>query len=109
LAGCDTDAEAAAFAVWTCPPAAFVGLPPGGGDDGGVTGAPLVKDAMATVLGQSVAQVFISVALFLFAVTTPGGNFYYAGGNFRFPLRKTVSIQCFMCTLRSRKRKLTSA
>ena len=70
-----------------CTLTAFVVLSSGVGDDGGVTGAPLVKDAMATVLGQSVAQVFISVALFLFAFTTLVGNFYYAEVNFRFLLR----------------------
>ena len=70
-----------------CTLTAFVVLSSGVGDDNGVTGAPLVKDAMATVLGQSVAQVFISVALFLFAFTTLVGNFYYAEVNFRFLLR----------------------
>lgn len=70
-----------------CTLTAFVVLSSGVGNDNGVTGAPLVKDAMATVLGQSVAQVFISVALFLFAFTTLVGNFYYAEVNFRFLLR----------------------
>ena len=70
-----------------CTLTAFVVLSSGVGSDGGVTGAPLVKDAMATVLGQSVAQVFISVALFLFAFTTLVGNFYYAEVNFRFLMR----------------------
>ena len=70
-----------------CTLTAFVVLSSGVGNDGGVTGAPLVKDAMATVLGQSVAQVFISVALFLFAFTTLVGNFYYAEVNFRFLMR----------------------
>ena len=70
-----------------CTLTAFVVLSSGVGEDGGVTGAPLVKDAMATVLGQSVAQVFISVALFLFAFTTLVGNFYYAEVNFRFLMR----------------------
>ena len=70
-----------------CTLTAFVVLSSGVGDDNGVTGAPLVKDAMATVLGQPVAQVFISVALFLFAFTTLVGNFYYAEVNFRFLLR----------------------
>ena len=70
-----------------CTLTAFVVLSSGVGEDGGVTGAPLVKDAMATVLGQPVAQVFISVALFLFAFTTLVGNFYYAEVNFRFLLR----------------------
>ena len=70
-----------------CTLTAFVVLSSGVGSDGGVTGAPLVKDAMATVLGQPVAQVFISVALFLFAFTTLVGNFYYAEVNFRFLLR----------------------
>lgn len=70
-----------------CTLTAFVVLSSGVGEDGGVTGAPLVKDAMATVLGQPVAQVFISVALFLFAFTTLVGNFYYAEVNFRFLMR----------------------
>ena len=70
-----------------CTLTAFVVLSSGVGEDGGVTGAPLVKDAMATVLGQPVAQVFISVALFLFAFTTLVGNFYYAEVNFRFRMR----------------------
>ena len=70
-----------------CTLTAFVVLSSGVGSDGGVTGAPLVKDAMATVLGQSVAQVFISVALFLFAFTTLVGNFYSAEVNFRFLMR----------------------
>ena len=70
-----------------CTLTAFVVLSSGVGNDNGVTGAPLVKDAMATVLGQSVAQVFISVALFLFAFTTLVGNFYYAEVNFRFLMR----------------------
>lgn len=70
-----------------CTLTAFVVLSSGVGNDNGVTGAPLVKDAMATVLGQPVAQVFISVALFLFAFTTLVGNFYYAEVNFRFLLR----------------------
>ena len=78
-----------------CTLTAFVVLSSGVGDDGGVTGAPLVKDAMATVLGQPVAQVFISVALFLFAFTTLVGNFYYAEVNFRFLLRNiTMSTGC---------------
>lgn len=70
-----------------CTLTAFVVLSSGVGNDNGVTGAPLVKDAMATVLGQPVAQVFVSVALFLFAFTTLVGNFYYAEVNFRFLLR----------------------
>ena len=70
-----------------CTLTAFVVLSSGVGNDNGVTGAPLVKDAMATILGQPVAQVFISVALFLFAFTTLVGNFYYAEVNFRFLLR----------------------
>lgn len=70
-----------------CTLTAFMVLSSGVGNDNGVTGAPLVKDAMATVLGQPVAQVFISVALFLFAFTTLVGNFYYAEVNFRFLLR----------------------
>ena len=70
-----------------CTLTAFVVLSSGVGQDGGVTGAPLVKDAMATVLGQPVAQVFVSIALFLFAFTTLVGNFYYAEVNFRFLLR----------------------
>ena len=61
-----------------CTLTAFVVLSSGVGEDGGVTGAPLVKDAMATVLGQSVAQVFISTLV---------GNFYYAEVNFRFLMR----------------------
>ena len=72
-----------------CTFTAFVVLSSGVGSDNGVTGAPLVKDAMATVLGQPVAQVFVSVALFLFAFTTLVGNFYYAEVNFRFLLGKT--------------------
>ena len=70
-----------------CTLTAFVVLSSGVGSDNGVTGAPLVKDAMATILGQGPAQVFISVALFLFAFTTLVGNFYYAEVNFRFLLR----------------------
>ena len=70
-----------------CTLTAFVVLSSGVGSDNGVTGAPLVKDAMATVLGQGTAQVFISVALFLFAFTTLVGNFYYAEVNFRFLMR----------------------
>ena len=70
-----------------CTLTAFVVLSSGVGSDNGVTGAPLVKDAMATVLGQGPAQVFISVALFLFAFTTLVGNFYYAEVNFRFLMR----------------------
>ena len=81
-----------------CTFTAFVVLSSGVGDDGGVTGAPLVKDAMATVLGQPVAQVFISVALFLFAFTTLVGNFYYAEVNFRFLLRK-IEIKHWMLTV----------
>lgn len=70
-----------------CTLTAFVVLSSGVGLNSGVKGAPLVKDAMATVLGQPVAQVFISVALFLFAFTTLVGNFYYAEVNFRFLMR----------------------
>lgn len=81
-----------------CTFTAFVVLSSGVGDDGGVTGAPLVKDAMATVLGQPVAQVFISVALFLFAFTTLVGNFYYAEVNFRFLLGK-IEIKHWMLTV----------
>ena len=61
-------------------------------------GAPIVKDAMATVLGQGVAQVFVSVALFLFAFTTLVGNFYYAEVNFRFLLGK-IEIKHWMLTV----------
>ena len=81
-----------------CTLTAFVVLSSGVGEDGGVTGAPLVKDAMATVLGQPVAQVFISVALFLFAFTTLVGNFYYAEVNFRFLLRN-VHMKHWMLTV----------
>lgn len=81
-----------------CTLTAFVVLSSGVGQDGGVTGAPLVKDAMATVLGQPVAQVFISVALFLFAFTTLVGNFYYAEVNFRFLLRN-VHMNHWMLTV----------
>lgn len=81
-----------------CTLTAFVVLSSGVGQDGGVTGAPLVKDAMATVLGQSVAQVFVSVALFLFAFTTLVGNFYYAEVNFRFLLRN-VDMKHWMLTV----------
>ena len=81
-----------------CTLTAFVVLSSGLGQDGGVTGAPLVKDAMATVLGQPVAQVFISVALFLFAFTTLVGNFYYAEVNFRFLLRN-VQMKHWMLTV----------
>lgn len=80
-----------------CTFTAFVVLSSGVGDDGGVTGAPLVKDAMATVLGQPIAQVFISLALFLFAFTTLVGNFYYAEVNFRFLLRN-ITIEQWMLT-----------
>ena len=61
-------------------------------------GAPIVKEAMATVLGQGVAQVFVSVALFLFAFTTLVGNFYYAEVNFRFLLGK-IEIKHWMLTV----------
>ena len=81
-----------------CTFTAFVVLSSGVGSDNGVTGAPLVKDAMATVLGQPVAQVFISVALFLFAFTTLVGNFYYAEVNFRFLLSK-IEIKHWMLTV----------
>ena len=81
-----------------CTFTAFVVLSSGVGSDNGVTGAPLVKDAMATVLGQPVAQVFISVALFLFAFTTLVGNFYYAEVNFRFLLGK-IEIKHWMLTV----------
>ena len=81
-----------------CTLTAFVVLSSGVGNDGGVTGAPLVKDAMATVLGQSVAQVFISVALFLFAFTTLVGNFYYAEVNFRFLLRN-ITMKHWMLSI----------
>ena len=57
-----------------CTLTAFVVLSSGVGTDGSVTGAPVVKDAMATVLGQPVAQVFVSIALFLFAFTTLVGK-----------------------------------
>ena len=80
-----------------CTFTAFVVLSSGVGDDGGVTGAPLVKDAMATVLGQPIAQVFISLALFLFAFTTLVGNFYYAEVNFRFLLRN-IKLEQWMLT-----------
>ena len=81
-----------------CTFTAFVVLSSGVGSDNGVTGAPLVKDAMATVLGQPVAQVFVSVALFLFAFTTLVGNFYYAEVNFRFLLGK-IEIKHWMLTV----------
>ena len=81
-----------------CTLTAFVVLSSGVGNDNGVTGAPLVKDAMATVLGQPVAQVFISVALFLFAFTTLVGNFYYAEVNFRFLLRN-VNMKHWMLSI----------
>ena len=84
-----------------CTLTAFVVLSSGVGDDGGVTGAPLVKDAMATVLGQSVAQVFISVALFLFAFTTLVGNFYYAEVNFRFLLRNITMKHWMLSVFRA--------
>ena len=53
---------------------------------------------MATVLGQPVAQVFVSIALFLFAFTTLVGNFYYAEVNFRFLLRN-VHMKHWMLTV----------
>ena len=81
-----------------CTLTAFVVLSSGVGSDGGVTGAPLVKDAMATILGQPIAQVFVSVALFLFAFTTLVGNFYYAEVNFRFLLR-TIDMKHWMLTV----------
>ena len=84
-----------------CTLTAFVVLSSGVGNDGGVTGAPLVKDAMATVLGQSVAQVFISVALFLFAFTTLVGNFYYAEVNFRFLLRNITMKHWMLSVFRA--------
>lgn len=80
-----------------CTFTAFVVLSSGVGSGHGVTGAPLVKDAMATVLGQPIAQVFISVALFLFAFTTLVGNFYYAEVNFRFLLRN-IHLKHWMLT-----------
>ena len=83
-----------------CTFTAFVVLSSGVGDDGGVTGAPLVKDAMATVLGQPIAQVFISLALFLFAFTTLVGNFYYAEVNFRFLLRNITMEQWMLTAFR---------
>ena len=84
-----------------CTLTAFVVLSSGVGNDGGVTGAPLVKDAMATVLGQSVAQVFISIALFLFAFTTLVGNFYYAEVNFRFLLRNITMKHWMLSVFRA--------
>ena len=84
-----------------CTLTAFVVLSSGVGNDGGVTGAPLVKDAMATVLGQSVAQVFISIALFLFAFTTLVGNFYYAEVNFRFLLRNIMMKHWMLSVFRA--------
>ena len=81
-----------------CTLTAFVVLSSGVGSDNGVTGAPLVKDAMATVLGQGTAQVFISVALFLFAFTTLVGNFYYAEVNFRF-LPRTKNLKHWMLSI----------
>ncbi len=81
-----------------CTLTAFVVLSSGVGTDGSVTGAPVVKDAMATVLGQPVAQVFVSIALFLFAFTTLVGNFYYAEVNFRFLLRN-VHMKHWMLTV----------
>ena len=52
---------------------------------------------MATVLGQPIAQIFISLALFLFAFTTLVGNFYYAEVNFRFLLRN-IKLEQWMLT-----------
>ena len=80
-----------------CTFTAFVVLSSG---DGGVTGAPLMMDAMARVLGQPIAQVFISLALFLFAFTTLVGNFYYAEVNFRFLLRNITMEQWMLTAFR---------